>query len=134
MAKNETLSTALFMVQHAFVMRYFGQEDANDRLLIINLDRDLAVSPAPIPLLAPPSGRRWQGHFSSEDPRYAGQGAPPVHFDDQHKNARILRHRVCELIPKIFGACLLARCISAGRFVPVQTRKSGLQLGILSRI
>ena len=69
--------------QHAFVMRYFGQEDANDRLLIINLDRDLAVSPAPIPLLAPPSGRRWQVIFSSEDPRYAGQGAPPVHFDDQ---------------------------------------------------
>jgi maltooligosyltrehalose trehalohydrolase len=71
--------------QHAFVLRYFGLEDANDRLIITNFDRDLALSPAPIPLLAPPPDRRWQIIFSSEDPRYAGQGAPPVHFDDQFK-------------------------------------------------
>jgi Domain of unknown function (DUF3459) len=32
--------------QHAFVLRYFGHQDANDRLLTINFDRDLVVSPA----------------------------------------------------------------------------------------
>jgi maltooligosyltrehalose trehalohydrolase len=67
--------------QHALVLRYFGY--VKDRLIIVNFDRDLAISPAPIPLLAAPSGRRWQVVFSSEDPRYAGQGIPPVCFDDK---------------------------------------------------
>jgi maltooligosyltrehalose trehalohydrolase len=71
--------------QHAFILRYFGNEAGDDRLTIFNLDRDLMLSPAPIPLLASPSRRKWQVIFSSEDPRYAGQGAPPLHFDERLK-------------------------------------------------
>jgi maltooligosyltrehalose trehalohydrolase len=71
--------------QHAFVLRYFGDKDANDRLLITNFDRDLVFSPAPIPLLAAPAGRKWQIIFSSEDPRYAGQGVPPLQFDERFR-------------------------------------------------
>ena len=32
--------------------------------------------PAPEPLLAPPAGRAWQLLWSSEDPRYGGDGTP----------------------------------------------------------
>jgi maltooligosyltrehalose trehalohydrolase len=55
------------------LVRYFGS-GGNDRLLIFNLDMDLHWKSVPEPLLAPPSGRRWQVLFSSEDPRYGGSG------------------------------------------------------------
>jgi maltooligosyltrehalose trehalohydrolase len=50
---------------------------------MINFGRDQVMSPAPIPLLAPPLGRSWKAIFSSEDPRYAGRGAPTIHFNEQ---------------------------------------------------
>jgi maltooligosyltrehalose trehalohydrolase len=68
---------------HLLILRYFGRDSGNDRLMMINFDRDQAISPAPIPLLAPPPGRSWELIFSSENPRYAGQGAPEIRFDEQ---------------------------------------------------
>ncbi|HEX9941616.1 MAG TPA: malto-oligosyltrehalose trehalohydrolase [Thermoanaerobaculia bacterium] len=59
----------------AFVLRFFD-EDAGDRLLLVNLGVDLELEPAPEPLLAPRTGRRWEMLWSSEDPRYGGTGAP----------------------------------------------------------
>ena len=64
----------------AFVIRYFSGEQ-HDRLLLVNLGRELAVDPAPEPLLAPPAGARWKVQWSSEDPRYGGFGTPPVEGD-----------------------------------------------------
>lgn len=48
------------------VLRWFtGGED--DRLLLVNLGRDLALDPAPEPLLAPPSAfDGWKKLWSSE--------------------------------------------------------------------
>jgi maltooligosyltrehalose trehalohydrolase len=60
----------------AFVLRYF--DDAGDRLVLVNLGHDLALATAPEPLLAPPEGMRWDVLWSSEDPRYVGQGTPRV--------------------------------------------------------
>jgi maltooligosyltrehalose trehalohydrolase len=60
----------------ALVLRFFG-EDAEDRLLLINLGRDLELEPVSEPLLAPLTGMRWQVLWSSEEPRYGGSGAPP---------------------------------------------------------
>ena len=60
----------------AFVLRFFG-ENAGDRLLLVNLGRDLNLEPVPVPLLAPLTGLRWEVLWSSEDPRYGGSGAPP---------------------------------------------------------
>jgi maltooligosyltrehalose trehalohydrolase len=57
----------------AFLLRFFGTE-APDRLLLINLGRELILSPGPEPLLAPPAGCRWRLLWSSEDPRYGGAG------------------------------------------------------------
>ncbi len=65
----------------AFVLRYFGGPDG-DRLLLVNLGRDLYLNPAPEPLLAPPEGRTWSVRWSSEDPRYGGHGTPPPETEE----------------------------------------------------
>jgi maltooligosyltrehalose trehalohydrolase len=65
----------------AFVLRFFA-ENGHDRLLLVNLGRDLHVDPAPEPLLAPPEHMRWKTLWSSEDPRYGGSGTPPLESED----------------------------------------------------
>jgi maltooligosyltrehalose trehalohydrolase len=61
----------------AFALRYFGGE-LGDRLLVINLGRDLDLAPAPEPLIAPPASRRWTTLWSSGSARYGGPGAPAI--------------------------------------------------------
>jgi maltooligosyltrehalose trehalohydrolase len=61
----------------AFVLRFFG-ERSDDRLLFVNLGRDLIYDPAPEPLLAPPPDQEWEVLWSSEDPAYGGRGTPPL--------------------------------------------------------
>jgi maltooligosyltrehalose trehalohydrolase len=69
----------------AFVLRFFGRGNVGgasggadaDRLLVVNLGRDLDLDLAPEPLLAAPPGYRWGMIFSSEDPRYGGTGTAP---------------------------------------------------------
>jgi maltooligosyltrehalose trehalohydrolase len=65
----------------AFVIRYFGG-DAGDRLLLVNLGRELSIDPAPEPLLAPSTAAGWTVQWSSENPRYGGFGTPPIETDD----------------------------------------------------
>ena len=68
----------------AFVLRFFGGDGVDapkpleDRLLVINLGRDLILNPAPEPLLAPPIDHGWKVLWSSEDPRYGGLGTGPL--------------------------------------------------------
>jgi maltooligosyltrehalose trehalohydrolase len=57
----------------AFVLRFFV-EGNEDRLLLVNLGRDLALHEAPEPLLAPPEGKRWAVRWSSDDWAYGGSG------------------------------------------------------------
>lgn len=66
---------------NAFVLRYFSQV-SGDRLLLVNLGCDLLLSPAPEPLLAPPGDARWELIWSSEEPRYGGNGTPPPEAED----------------------------------------------------
>lgn len=67
--------------EHAFVLRWFDDEHG-DRLLVLNLDRELSLTPASEPLLAPPSQGGWTLTWSSEDPRYGGHGvASPISAD-----------------------------------------------------
>lgn len=56
----------------AFVLRWF--DESGDRLLLVNLGDALDLVPAPEPLLAPPARMRWELAWSSDDPRYEGQG------------------------------------------------------------
>ena len=81
----------------AFVLRYFG-EHGDDRLLIVNLGRELHLDPAPEPLLAPPEGKVWRLLWSSEDPAYGGTGTPPL--ESVEENWRIPGHIAAALIPE----------------------------------
>ncbi len=65
----------------AFALRFFGGADG-DRLLLVNLGRDLHLDPAPEPLLAPPADSEWATLWSSEHPRYGGGGTPPLDTED----------------------------------------------------
>ena len=60
----------------AFVIRF-----GDDRLLAVNLGAELELPHAPEPLLAPPAGRRWRTLFSSNDPKYGGEGSPELDDD-----------------------------------------------------
>jgi maltooligosyltrehalose trehalohydrolase len=69
------------LAPEAFVLRFFGVQ-ADDRLLVVNLGRDLPLHSAPEPLLAPPEGMVWKILWSSEDPRYDGGGTAPLEGED----------------------------------------------------
>ena len=79
----------------ACVLRYFGAR-GDDRLLLVNLGRDLHLHPAPEPLLAPPEGMHWQLLWSSEDPRYGGGGTAPL---EDEENWHIPGHAAVVLRP-----------------------------------
>jgi maltooligosyltrehalose trehalohydrolase len=59
------------------LLRFFG-EAGDDRLLLVNLGRDIERRSIPDPLVAPPERREWQLLWSSEDPAYGGGGTPPI--------------------------------------------------------
>jgi maltooligosyltrehalose trehalohydrolase len=82
----------------AFVVRFFGTDPQglDDRLLVVNLGRDLWLRPAPEPLLAPPAGRQWETHWSSEDPKYGGGGTPAL---DSEANWRLPGQAAVVLVP-----------------------------------
>jgi maltooligosyltrehalose trehalohydrolase len=63
------------LADEAWLLRFFSKDGA-DRLLIVNLGRDLALCPAPEPLIAPVEGRAWRLLWSSEAPLYGGSGGP----------------------------------------------------------
>ena len=69
------------LTDDAFVVRFFAPDGA-DRLLVVNLARDLHFDPAPEPLLAPPAGRRWRLSWSSDDVAYGGLGTFPPDSQD----------------------------------------------------
>ena len=63
------------LTDEAWMLRFFAPNGA-DRLLIVNLGRDLLLGPAPEPLLAPVEGLGWRILWSSEAPVYGGSGGP----------------------------------------------------------
>lgn len=65
----------------AFLVRFFDERQG-DRLMVVNLGKDVHLDPAPEPLLAPVRGRVWELLWSSEDPDYGGTGTPPLDTDE----------------------------------------------------
>jgi maltooligosyltrehalose trehalohydrolase len=82
--------------EQAFVLRYF-LDNGQDRLLMVNLGRDLHLLTCPEPLLAPPEGMRWRTVLSTEDPRYGGGGTPAV--DTAGEGWRVLGEAAVALAP-----------------------------------
>jgi maltooligosyltrehalose trehalohydrolase len=72
--------------EDCFIVRFFGGEIDTDRLLVVNLGVELQFRPSPEPLLGPPEDMAWQTLWSSEDPRYGGNGTAAL---DSEKNWRI---------------------------------------------
>jgi maltooligosyltrehalose trehalohydrolase len=58
-----------------FLLRYSAARAEDDRLLLVNLGRELLLAPAPEPLLGPPERTAWRLLFCSEERRYGGEGA-----------------------------------------------------------
>lgn len=83
------------VAEECLVLRYFGDK-GDDRLLVVNLGRDVHLDPAPEPLLAPPAGMVWDILWSSEDPKYGGTGTP---FPDSDENWRLLGQAAVALRP-----------------------------------
>jgi len=69
----------------AFVLRFFSDDYSDDRLLVVNLGTELRLYSSPAPLLAPVDRERpWVVQWSSEDPRYGGNGVPPLVQDESY--------------------------------------------------
>jgi len=64
------------------VLRYFAKQN-DDRLLLVNLGRRKALTPASEPLLAPPSNCEWEILWTSESQRYGGPGVVEVATDEK---------------------------------------------------
>lgn len=65
----------------AFILRFLN-EGANDRLLVVNLGRELRLEILPEPLLAPPRGSSWSVMWSSNAPEYGGSGTAAIETND----------------------------------------------------
>ena len=61
----------------ALALRY-AAGTGEDRLLLVNLGRDLDLGEVAEPLLAAPRDHEWGVILSTEDPRYGGIGTPPL--------------------------------------------------------
>jgi maltooligosyltrehalose trehalohydrolase len=83
--------------EQAFLLRYRGKTDRDDRLLLVNLGRDELVCPLPEPLLAPPLGMQWRIRWSSEDIAYGGSGTPELVM---HENWKLLGEAALWLAPE----------------------------------
>lgn len=66
------------LTAHAFALRYFSEQPADERLLIVNLGARTHLSPIPEPLLAAPLENDWEVLWTSDAVRYGGPGAVNV--------------------------------------------------------
>ena len=91
----------------ALVLRYFdgspgeahdpADRQSGDRLLLVNLGRDLLLDAAPEPLLAPSQGCAWAVEWSSEAREYDGAGTPPI--EDETRGWLLPGHAAVVLRP-----------------------------------
>jgi maltooligosyltrehalose trehalohydrolase len=74
---------AAVITDEVFVVRFFGvaASGLEDRLLIVNLGVDLDLASLSEPLVAPPRAARWRLAWSSDDPRYGGEGVRELPTD-----------------------------------------------------
>ena len=80
------------------LLRYFL--NGEQRLLLINLGRELHMAPAPEPMLAPPERHSWEVLWTSERVEYGGSGTPKLETD---RFWRLQGHAAVVLIPVAIG-------------------------------
>ena len=60
--------------EQTLLLRFIGRAAHEDRLVIVNLGRDIDIASAAEPLVAPPELFEWSVLWCSEDPAYGGVG------------------------------------------------------------
>jgi maltooligosyltrehalose trehalohydrolase len=85
------------LAERLLLLRFFGDEPADDRLLAVNLGAAHALEPPSEPLLAPPPGSAWRPSWSSDDPRYGGAAGDPTH--ETERGWRFAAHAAVLLAP-----------------------------------
>jgi maltooligosyltrehalose trehalohydrolase len=63
---------------HAFALRFLAADRRDDRLLVVNLGAHLDRKSVADPLVAPPEGCHWMLEWSSEQPKYGGNGTRDI--------------------------------------------------------
>ena len=66
----------------SFVLRYFSEAN-DDRLLLVNFGERQVLHPVSEPLLAPPTGNKWETLWTSDSPRYGGTDAVAIANEEQ---------------------------------------------------
>jgi maltooligosyltrehalose trehalohydrolase len=66
----------------SFVLRYFSEAN-DDRLLLVNFGESQVLHPVSEPLLAPPTGHKWETLWTSDSPRYGGAGSIALATQEQ---------------------------------------------------
>lgn len=61
-----------------FVLRFFGKDKGDDRLIIVNFGIDQTLVPVSEPLLAAGDNLKWEILFSSSALEYGGEGTAPL--------------------------------------------------------
>jgi len=79
---------------NGFLLRYFLGDQ--QRLLLINLGRELHLTPAPEPMLAPPERCHWELLWTSEKLEFGGSGTPRL---DTASFWRLQGHAAVVLVP-----------------------------------
>jgi maltooligosyltrehalose trehalohydrolase len=69
----------------SFVLRFFSDDNRDDRLLVVNFGENRDLNPAPEPLLAAPLGFEWETVWSSESACYGGSGTATVATQENWK-------------------------------------------------
>jgi maltooligosyltrehalose trehalohydrolase len=80
-AGSGTRLDAAVLTDQAFLLRFFDS-GGDDRLLMVNLGRDVRLAPAPEPLLAPPNGHTWSTLWHSDAWTYGGSQQPVGETDE----------------------------------------------------
>jgi len=66
----------------SFVLRYFSEAN-DDWLLLVNFGESQVLHPVSEPLLAPPTGHKWETLWTSDSPRYGGAGSIALATQEQ---------------------------------------------------
>lgn len=83
--RDERWCDGAVLGRETFLLRYFGDSGAEDRLLVVNLGMDFVLNCFAEPLLAPPAGLAWCVRWTSEVPQYGGLGVPAILSETEWK-------------------------------------------------
>lgn len=97
--QDSSMLTGAVIGPEALMLRWLSPE-GDDRLLLLNLGRDLEFRPGSDPLLAPPRRGNWQLLWSSEAAEYGGAGTALIDM----KQLSVPGHAATVLHPSAAGA------------------------------